>query len=527
MIKKYDLFFKLLPFFYLSIFLPAGSIHNYLLAATLHVGQGQIYSNLEEAAGQTLPGDTIMFHAGVYSGGQYIFGLQGTETDWITILAAPNDTVIVEGSGTAWQLSDPAFVSIEDVYFQHQSINGINIDDGGDYNTPAHHIRFVNCTLRDMNASGNNDLLKMSGVDHFQITECKFMNGSTGGSGIDMVGCHWGLIERNYFNDMGSNSIQAKGGSQYIEISQNSFINGGLRSLNLGGSTGLDYFRPIDAPFEAADLQVYSNIFVRSQAPVAFVGSINVEVVNNTIFRPTKWVTRILQESVDPDRFIECGDNKFSNNIVYIGNLGTETNIGPNTRPESFIYSNNLWFNDQDGNWSGPDIPVSDPAIIIGSDPSFLDTLNHDFQLNPSSPAIGKVNTSDPPQFDYFGISFNNPRSLGAIEGDPPTTRIYQMPEKTVTFELLDNYPNPFNPRTTIAFVITKTVLANLKIYNIIGEEISIIVSKELPAGTYKYHWNTSRMNGLVSGIYFYRLEIIDPSSDRHSEKTKKMILIK
>jgi hypothetical protein len=513
--------------FFLSIILIVFSFFNCLFAETLHVGQGQPYVNLEDAAGQVLPGDTIMFHEGAYSGGQYVFGLQGTETDWITILAAPNDTVIVEGNGTAWQLSDPAYVSIEGIFFQQQSINGVNIDDGGDYNTPAYHVRFVNCTFRDMNASGNNDLLKMSGVDHFQVIACNFMNGSAGGSGIDMVGCHWGMIKSNYFNGMGSNSIQAKGGSQYVEISQNSFIDGGLRSLNLGGSTGLTYFRPMDAPFEAADLQVYSNIFVGSQAAIAYVGSINVEVVNNTIFKPVKWVTRILQESVDPDRFIECGDNTFNNNIVYIGNLGTETNIGPNTRPESFIYSNNLWFNYQDGNWSGPDIPVSDPAIIIGNDPLFLDTLNHDFQLNPSSPAIGKVTTSDPPQFDYLGNPFNNPRSLGAIEGNPPTTDIAQIPEKNFAFELLDNYPNPFNPGTTIKFVLTKTMFVSLKIYNILGEEISSIVSERLSAGTYKYHWNTSQMNGLVSGVYFCRLEIIDPLSQKYSEKTKKMILIK
>ncbi|MBK9982773.1 MAG: hypothetical protein IPP15_10175 [Saprospiraceae bacterium] len=67
------------------------------------------------------------------------------------------------------------------------------------------------------------------------------------------------------------------------------------------------FFRPIDAPYETSDLKVYSNIFIGSQAAVAFVGCINTEVVNNTIYLPEKWVMRILQETVDEDRFPPCG----------------------------------------------------------------------------------------------------------------------------------------------------------------------------------------------------------------------------
>ena len=87
---------------------------------------------------------------------------------------------------------------------------------------------------------------------------------AAGGSGIDMVGCHHGIIKGNYFENMGSNSIQAKGGTQHITIEGNFFRNGGQRPLNLGGSTGLPFFRPIDATFEAADIKVFSNIIVGS-----------------------------------------------------------------------------------------------------------------------------------------------------------------------------------------------------------------------------------------------------------------------
>ena len=89
----------------------------------------------------------------------------------------------------------------------------------------------------------------MSGVDFFEIRNCTFLNGAAGGSGIDMVGCHEGLIKSNRFEKQGSNSIQAKGCSKNIRIENNFFRNGGQRTLNLGGSTNLMLFRPIVARY--------------------------------------------------------------------------------------------------------------------------------------------------------------------------------------------------------------------------------------------------------------------------------------
>ena len=242
---------------------------------------------------------------------------------------------IVQGGSNAVQLSDPAYLHLEGFVFQQQTGNGFNTDDGGSYDTPAHHLRFVQCTFRDMAASGNNDLLKLSGLDHFEIRQCTFLNGAAGGSGVDMVGCHYGVIAGNFFENMGSNAIQCKGGTEYIRIEGNWFENAGQRTLNLGGSTGLAFFRPDTAHFEAANLQVYANVFIGSWAPIAYVGSVYVEVANNTFYKPQNWVVRILQETVDPERFVECGDNTFVNNIIYLGNsISTETNIGPNTRPD-------------------------------------------------------------------------------------------------------------------------------------------------------------------------------------------------
>lgn len=390
---------------------------NLLPAQILHVGPGQSYPDLSQAVQVVQPGDTILIHAGTYPGGGCFSNLQGTVNQWITIKNAPGDSPVFEAGGTAFQLTDPAYLRISGLIFQHQTGNGLNIDDGGSYDTPAHHVVFDGCVFRNMNASGNNDLLKLSGLDSFEIRNCQFLNGSPGGSGIDMVGCHAGVIEHNYFEQQGSNSIQAKGGTAWIRIQGNYFKDGGQRALNLGGSTGLQFFRPDTAHYEAAHLQVFSNLFVGSWAPIAYVGAVYVDVVNNTFYKPENWVIRILQETVDPDRFFACGDNSFLNNIIYLDhNLNTETNIGPNTRPETFLFSNNLWFNSFLPNWSGPDTPTPDQNQILNADPLFADPELDNFSLLQGSPAIGSGLAVPDPVKDYEGNVFLLPRSRGALE---------------------------------------------------------------------------------------------------------------
>jgi hypothetical protein len=85
-------------------------------------------------------------------------------------------------------------------------------------------------------------------------------------------------------------------------------------------------------------------------------------------------------------------------------------------------------------------------------------------------------------------------------------------------FKLYQNYPNPFNPNTTIKFALPEPGFVTLKIYNVLGEELTVLVSEQLNAGSYTFDWNAT---GLPSGIYLYRLKAgsyID---------TKKMTLLK
>ncbi len=83
------------------------------------------------------------------------------------------------------------------------------------------------------------------------------------------------------------------------------------------------------------------------------------------------------------------------------------------------------------------------------------------------------------------------------------TTGISENQISRDSYNLYQNYPNPFNPTTTIEFEIPKASNVTLKIFNIIGEEVTTLVSDRLTAGSYTYEWDAS---SVASGIYMYRL---------------------
>ena len=85
-------------------------------------------------------------------------------------------------------------------------------------------------------------------------------------------------------------------------------------------------------------------------------------------------------------------------------------------------------------------------------------------------------------------------------------------------FSLSQNYPNPFNPVTTIQFSLPSKSFASLKIFDVLGKEVTILISEKLPAGEYSRQWNGA---GLPSGVYFYRLQAGSIT------ETKKLVLLR
>jgi photosystem II stability/assembly factor-like uncharacterized protein len=85
-------------------------------------------------------------------------------------------------------------------------------------------------------------------------------------------------------------------------------------------------------------------------------------------------------------------------------------------------------------------------------------------------------------------------------------------------FELEQNYPNPFNPTTTFTFAVPVRSHVTLRVFNVLGSEVSTVVTGEIEAGTHSVRWNAE---GLPSGVYFSRLR-----SGAFSE-TKRLVLVR
>jgi len=142
--------------------------------------------------------------------------------------------------------------------------------------------------------------------------------------------------------------------------------------------------------------------------------------------------------------------------------------------------------------------------------------------------------TTEDPHIPFYGvdrIAYNVNGDLFAIGGVtmlklPSSQNSSPEMDKTLnnfsTFILHQSYPNPFNPSTTIRYEIPERSFVTIKIYDVLGNEISTLVNEEQPAGTYEVEFNTSSgIRDLVSGIYFYQL-----NAGSYIE-TKKMLLLK
>ena len=125
---------------------------------------------------------------------------------------------------------------------------------------------------------------------------------------------------------------------------------------------------------------------------------------------------------------------------------------------------------------------------------------------------VGCGYTNSNSDFDDYCVSSTVSSANGWVElGDGQVG----LPEG---FSLEQNHPNPFNPFTTIQFMLTTDSYAKLEVFNILGERVATLVDAPLSAGEYSIEWNGSQM---ASGVYLYRLTVDQVAS------TKKMVLMK
>jgi len=378
-------------------------------------------SALRSALRSLEPGVRVLVEPGVYEGGLYVGGLSGSPGRPIVIGGRdPNNPPEFRGGGQAIHLSDCSHIVLRNLKVRGFPSNGVNIDDGGAFDTPAHHIVLENITILETGPRGNHDALKMSGVDDFVVRRCRFEG--WGGSGIDMVGCHRGVVEdcvfvgRQGFEQ--SNAVQLKGGTTDILVQCCLFRDAGQRAINLGGSTGLEYFRPRVDHYEASRITVAGNRFIGSMAPIAWVTADGGHVHHNTIITPDKWVLRILQETRD-QRFRPCHDGVFEQNlVVFDSRVGVFVNVGPGTSPETFRFTGNIWYDLEAGR--KPELPLAEEKAIYQPELVFGANWRVDGMVEPADEPLRPVGASGYRR-PYLSASILRRRSFDVVSHDPAT----------------------------------------------------------------------------------------------------------
>ncbi|HVN49261.1 MAG TPA: T9SS type A sorting domain-containing protein, partial [Bacteroidota bacterium] len=131
---------------------------------------------------------------------------------------------------------------------------------------------------------------------------------------------------------------------------------------------------------------------------------------------------------------------------------------------------------------------------------------------------------------DAYGVtgtaSINVPGNVGnqsvLLQNESAQYKIQSIPDD---YFIKQNYPNPFNPTTTISFSLPSKSFVTLKVYDILGREVSTLMNQEKEEGTYNVMFNASN---LASGMYFYRIAATSlDGSNKNFVETKKMLLLK
>ncbi len=176
------------------------------------------------------------------------------------------------------------------------------------------------------------------------------------------------------------------------------------------------------------------------------------------------------------------------------------------------------------------EINTNTRASEINMDLSLLGSLPSDFQIRMIDKDQQTLWNLDPEEVHH--------RSIRSALGDTLTRQfrlvvgteafinannlgIQEHPE---SFILKHNYPNPFNPSTTIVFGLPEAADVTLEIYNSIGRKVATLVNKRMEAGYHDLIWDAS---AVASGVYFYRMKARGNDSRSTFTKIQKMTLIK
>ena len=180
------------------------------------------------------------------------------------------------------------------------------------------------------------------------------------------------------------------------------------------------------------------------------------------------------------------------------------------------------WYQQTSGtseNLIGVSFTDSDNGTVVGRGGTILRTTdggsNWTQQSSGTTEWLGGVSFTDSDNGTAVGLGGTILRTTNGGVTFVEEKEIDVIPTK---YKLSQNFPNPFNPSTKIRYSVPQTSNVVIKVFDILGNEIEILIDEQKNAGTYEITWYAE---SLPSGIYFYRLQ------GGSFVETKKMVLMK
>ena len=164
-------------------------------------------------------------------------------------------------------------------------------------------------------------------------------------------------------------------------------------------------------------------------------------------------------------------------------------------------------------------------SVTFNNLPSWLEFKSKSIAINSIRPdsSGGAEFVFDVDKKSPVGKDTTLTATISTADGQSWTKEIRVAVAAPTDYKLYNNFPNPFNPSTKIAFQLPKASHVKLIIYDIVGREVAQVADTDYPAGYSELAWNGTNKNGTLvsSGVYFYRI-----SADRWNE-VKKMMMVK
>jgi hypothetical protein len=319
-------------------------------------GRSRQREELRNALVKLEAGTTLKIAPGRYRGGLSVRGVER-----LVVEAADPERPPEFVAGTnAWQFSRCDGLVVRNLVCRGQTGNGLNIDDGGEKARPVRGVRIEKVTVLETGPRGNFDGIKCSGLTGLVIEDCRIEG--WGGQAIDFVGCRDAVIRRCRITGRDGFSQatgpQFKGGSEDVVIEDCVLVNAGQRPIHAGGSTGVDYFRPPGAEYEARRITIRRNRDRGRRLCRGIHRGGRCGVRGNVVVNPSHWVFRILQET-RLEGFAPCRNVVVRGNVIVFRRSGlrAEVNIGDATAPETFRFERNWWFAEDAPQRSRPTLP--------------------------------------------------------------------------------------------------------------------------------------------------------------------------